>query len=73
MGDALKYGFNFILQKNQKMQELFTQALGIYSPWLVKDVELTTNNSTSILTSNVARALFMVAMRPKPIVPMTPE
>ncbi len=39
MGDALKYGFNFIIQKDQKMQDLFTQALGMYSPWLVKDVE----------------------------------
>ncbi len=39
MGDTLKYGFNFIIQKDQKMQDLFTQALGIYSPWLVKDVE----------------------------------
>ena len=39
VGDALKYGFNFILQKDQTMHDLFTQALGIYSPWLVKNVE----------------------------------
>ena len=38
-GNALKDGFNFILQKDQKMQDLFTQALGIYSPWSVKDIE----------------------------------
>ena len=39
VGNALKYEFNFILQKDQKMQDLFTQALGIYSPWFVKDTE----------------------------------
>ena len=39
VGDALKYGFSLIIQKDQTMHDLFTQALGIYSPWLVKDVE----------------------------------
>ena len=44
------------------MQDLFTQALGIYSHGWSKMLNLTTNNSTSILTSNGAHALLMVAM-----------
>ncbi|CAC9650031.1 Mobile element protein [uncultured Gammaproteobacteria bacterium] len=35
----LKYTHNFILKKTSKMQNIFTQALGINSPWFIKNVE----------------------------------
>ena len=62
VGDALKYGFNFILQKDQTMHDLFTQALGIYSPWLVKNVEF--NDKQLNIYSNYSAGVNILGSMP---------
>ena len=55
------------------MQDLFTQALGINSPWFIKDVSFDNKQLSNTLTLKKALNLQIVVLIQKHIQPMTPK